>query len=148
MKELNGFVLSDDLSTLFEYKGTSKDVVLPDGIKEIMDYAFMDKELVSVRLNDDLERIENKAFQGNFIEEIIIPRNVYSIGSCAFNCCYELRKVTILNPMISMYTDSFDHCYELEEIYFDGTKEEWEKTIYNEDDGSLLIGSDVVIRFK
>lgn len=147
MKEINGFILSDDLTVISDYKGSQKKVTLPKGVKTIMDYALMDKGFTSITLNEELEEIGNRSLQGNNFKEIIIPKSVNQLGFCAFNCCYELKKVTILNPKISMYTDSFDHCYEIEDIYFNGTLDEWYDTIYDYEDGGIFLPSEATIHF-
>ena len=149
MKEINGFVFSDDLTVISEYKGQQKNIIIPKGVKRIDDYVFMDKDITSVVFNEELEIIGNRAFQGTNIKEIILPKSVDSVGFCAFNCCYKLKKVTIKNPVISMYTDSFDHCYDLEDIYFDGDEDEWLKTVYYDDDDiALLLDVHATIHLK
>ena len=148
MKEIDGFVLSDDLTVLEAYKGKEKNIAIPKGVKVVKDYVFMGMNIRSVVLNEELEQIGHRAFQTTNIKEIVIPASVFSIGYCAFNCCYKLKKVTILNPKVTMYTDSFDHCYKLEYIYFNGTEDEWFDTIYDEDDGGLFLTYPAKIHLK
>lgn len=148
MKEINGFILSDDLTVITDYKGDNKDLVLPKGVKEIKDFSFMDKGITSIVLNEDLQRIGNRAFQGNDFIEIIIPKSVSEIGYCAFNCCYNLKKITILNPKVSVYVDSFDHCYEMEDIYFNGTQKEFEDAILNYDEDGFYLSANPTIHFS
>ena len=145
MKEINGFILSDDLTIIIDYKGGEKEVILPKGVKEISQYALMDKGFTKITLNDELEVIGFRALQGNDIEEIILPKKVIEVGSCAFNVCYNLKKITILNPKASFVVDCFDHCYEITDIYFNGTYEEMKKAFYDEDEESwIYLSSDNV----
>ncbi len=145
MKEINGFILSDDLTVIIDYKGNEKEVILPKGVKEISQYALMDKGFTKVTLNEELEVIGFRGLQGNNIEEIILPMNVNEVGSCAFNVCYNLKKITILNPKTSFIVDCFDHCYEITDIYFNGTYEEMKKAFYDEDEESwIYLSSDNV----
>ena len=138
MKEINGFILSDDLTVITDYKGDEKEVILPKGVKEISQYALMDKGFTKVTLNDELEVIGFRGLQGNEIEEIILPKNVIEVSSCAFNVCYSLKKITILNPKAYFVVDCFDHCYEITDIYFNGTYEELRKAFYDEGEESWI----------
>ena len=39
---------------------------------------------------------------------LVIPKNVKSIGSGAFKCCFELSEVTVLSPYLKDLTGVFD----------------------------------------
>ena len=138
MKEINGFILSDDLTIITDYKGDKKEVVLPNGVKSISQYALMDKGFTKIILNDELESIGFRALQGNDFEVIIIPKNVIEISSCAFNVCYKLKRIAILNPNALFAIDCFDHCYEIEDIYFNGNYEQLKEAFYDEEEMSWI----------
>ena len=61
------------------------------------------------------------------IGEVTIPDSVTSIGSYAFEGCTSLRNVTIPNSVTSIGEDAFCSCTNLKDIYYTGTKAEWDK---------------------
>jgi len=64
---------SVELISLIGYKGTETDLVLPEGITEINQYAF---------------------YNCDSLTSVIIPDSVTSIGSCAFQYCGSLISIT------------------------------------------------------
>ena len=67
--------------TLVQYTGSATTVVIPDGV----------------------ERIDDRVFYGNrFIEEVIIPDSVISLGRDVFAQTYNLRKIVIGAGLISI----------------------------------------------
>jgi hypothetical protein len=74
---------------LVDYKGTSKDIVIPDKtngweITAIADGVFRKKGLTSVTLPKDLVKIGKEAFAFNNITTLTIPKDVKFIGENAF----------------------------------------------------------------
>ena len=139
-------------NVLIKYEGNEKTVNVPEEVKEIAFEAFFGNVYVeNVNLPDSLTYIAPKAFScmGKNFKKIIIPRHVEMIDYKAFDCD-SLVEVHILNPNISIHPEAFDHCYDLLDIYFSGTKEEWEKTrLVNEDDEpvDLRINKSVLVHY-
>jgi hypothetical protein len=74
---------------LVEYKGTEKDIVIPEEIHwmpitAIADGVFRNKGLTSVVLPPELEKIGKEAFASNKITSVVIPDDVKTIGENAF----------------------------------------------------------------
>lgn len=88
---------------LFEQTGT---LIIPQGITEIGEFEYYDcPELIRA----------------------VIPPGVRVIGEGAFACCRNLRVVLMPDSVICIEGDPFADCDALEEIIFDGTKEQWEQ---------------------
>lgn len=67
------------------------------------------------------------AFQGNDkVMDIILPSG-FGIPEGAFQGCKNLRRLTIPKQVRKIGRDVFAGCDSLEDVYFEGTKEEWEK---------------------
>ena len=75
-------------STLIKYRGTEKNVVIPNYITEIEKEAFRNcNSLESVVIPSSVTSIGDYAFKDcNFLRSVVIPSSVTSIGSEAFYC--------------------------------------------------------------
>ena len=76
-----GGFTSEEAQALIE-QGT--DVVIPEGITSIADYAFSSTQLTSVELPSTLTSIGSSAFEGTQLISVVIPEGVTSIGENAF----------------------------------------------------------------
>ena len=78
---LEGDFIIDGKGRLLKYKGYDSDVVVPDGVKIIMDGVF-------------------SGFSS--IKSIVIPDGVEKIGACVFSQCENLERVTLPDSFISL----------------------------------------------
>ncbi|MCI6627129.1 MAG: leucine-rich repeat protein [Tenericutes bacterium] len=85
---------SIDNTKLNSYGGANKNVVIPNGIKEISEGAFQNSKITSVLIPNTVATIGEFAFSGNNLTNITIPNGVTSIGNNAFNY-NQLTNVTI-----------------------------------------------------
>ncbi len=83
----NDFIVSA-AGVLEGYRGNSKSIILPEEVNGIPVTAVADNVFKTV-LDDN----GNATFS---VEEVVIPASVTSIGACAFQNNYTLRKVTFL----------------------------------------------------
>ncbi len=123
-KSVDGFILDGD--ELVGYTGRDRELVIPNCVKRIVPRALSCLD---------------------FFDSVIIPPSVEYIDYLAFNCA-EVKVVKILGkPLISM--DAFDHCYELSDIYYAGSEEEFRDNILTDDDDNLnlLLSSEVNMHF-
>jgi len=92
-----GYIIYTDgeLISLIGYKGTETDLVLPEGITEINQYAFrFCDSLTSVEIPDSVTSIGGWAFQDcGSLTSVVIGESVTRIGSGAFSWCYHLVEV-------------------------------------------------------
>lgn len=91
------FIIINDCIT--GYVGNGGDIVIPDGITEISDSAFM---------------------QNDNITNLIIPDGCTKIGMSAFSYCSELKTVTFEGDMEQVGMMSFLGCPNLETVIFKG----------------------------
>ena len=93
-------------------------VSIPEGVRQISDYAFQYCQLLEkVELPDSLEYIGEDAFIGcTWLEKITIPDNVNYIGDYAFAYCERLKEVNIPQSITNIEQGVFDSCVSLESI--------------------------------
>lgn len=78
---------------------------------------------------ESVNYIEDQAFLWSNLTSIVIPETVNGIGEWAFAECKNLKTIYILNPNITMSSDSFEDTI-LENVYFAGTEEEFENLTF------------------
>lgn len=91
----NNFTIEDTtfVNCPADYEGC---VVVPDGITDIGDRAFMFCDKVTeVILPESLQGIGLASFHGCGFSHIEIPPSVTYIADCAFLCCTHLRELAL-----------------------------------------------------
>ena len=67
-------------------------------------------------------------FQGNDkVTDIILHSGVWGIPEGAFKGCANLKRLTIPKNVKKIGRDVFAGCVSLEDVYYEGTMEQWEK---------------------
>ena len=67
-----------------------------------------------------------------------IPNSVTSIGLGAFDSCTGLTSITIPNSVTSIGYEAFERCTGLKDVYYTGSKDEWEAISIGEYNDCLL----------
>ena len=150
----NGILFNKDKSKLIKYPDgkINKQCLIPDNVTDIGEYAFAAcSSLTSITIPNSVTSISDRAFYYcSSLTSITIPNSVTSIGGSAFNSCSSLTNITIPNSVtcIDAYTfmrcssltsitipnsvtsieyGAFNECSSLTDVYYTGTKAEWEK---------------------
>ena len=119
---------------LTKYKGKGGDVVIPDGVTSIEDYAFDGYTgLTSITISNGVTSIGNCAFRGcTGLTSITIPDGVTSIGEYVFSDCIGLTSITIPDSVTSIVCGAFDGC-KFTTVKYLGTREEWREIKWLDD---------------
>ncbi|MCL2805650.1 MAG: leucine-rich repeat domain-containing protein [Treponema sp.] len=118
------YIAEESGIVITNYKGSAKDVVIPEEIDGkpvafIGDNAFGRKGLTSVVFPSTLKGIRESAFERNEIEEVIIPESVSILGYYAF-ASGSVKRVTIqAKHNLIIEKDAFSG-NEIEELVLDG----------------------------
>ncbi|MGN0813079.1 MAG: leucine-rich repeat domain-containing protein, partial [Candidatus Coproplasma sp.] len=139
----DGYLIYDDGTDkiLVGYIGTETNLMLPNGITQIYQYAFnycsgltsitipngvtsigddafsYCSSLTSVTIPDSVESIGNNAFMYcSSLTSVTIPDSVESIGSYAFFYCSSLTSVTIGSGVTSIGSYAFFYCSSLTSV--------------------------------
>ena len=88
------------------------ELVIPDGVKEIKNYAFEGcTSLTSIEIPNSVTSIGRSAFLGcSGLTSITIPNSVTSIGEWAFSGCTGLTSIEIPNSVTSIEAYAFNYC--------------------------------------
>ena len=146
----------------FEFCTNLKNIGIPNSVTSIGKYAFHScASLTNIKIPDSVTSIGANAFAhctnlknieipnsvtsiGEYafysctsLANIKIPDSVTSIGEYAFCDCTSLKEVTIPNSVTSIGRYAFSSCTSLTDVYYTGSKEEWEKTKIYDDNGYL-----------
>ena len=120
---------------------SATDIVVPDGVKRINNYAFYNctnlesftmadtvtnigqsaftgcTNLYSISLSDNLKFIYNSVFKNcTSLVSVIIPNGVTSIGDYAFQNCSNLSSVTIPDSVTDIGCSAFENCSNLSSV--------------------------------
>ena len=107
------FVFSENKTglTLVSYSGSDTEVVIP---------AYVGAKAVT--------SIAVEAFsQKTGITSVVIPETVTAIGVNAFRFCYAMTEARLYCRIDYLDNSVFSGCYELKDLYFSGTEEEWDR---------------------
>ncbi|MBR4282246.1 MAG: chorismate synthase, partial [Clostridia bacterium] len=121
---------------------SAKDIIIPDGITSIKDYAFYNcANITSVEIPNSVTSIGEETFYGctgltsatipnsvtsiggyafydcGELVNIDIPKSVTNIGEGAFFNCYGLTNVVIPNSIVSILARTFQFCSKLESVF-------------------------------
>ena len=112
----NGFYIEDNV--LIKCDNKVENVVIPDGITQIDDYAFeLCTQLKTVMIPGSVTSIGDDAFYGCYrLTSITLPNSVTYIGDRAFSGCGSLTSITIPSSVTSIGERTFSYCDKLTSI--------------------------------
>ena len=108
-REKGDFEITAD-GVLKRYRGNDTDVVIPDGVREIGDSAFVDLKGVERML------LECEDYDAPVMETLTIPDGVEKIETYAFAYCSNLEKVEMADSVRSIGSRAFEGCESLKDL--------------------------------
>lgn len=107
-----------DNGVILGYNGTDEDVVIPEGVKEIGSYAFLNNANIrSIFLPVGLETVQNGAFRNcTHLIRVCIPQSVTEIKDGAFSNCSDLEEVLLPQNEVALGNGVFDGCTGLKQL--------------------------------
>lgn len=127
-------------SPIYEYLSNVKRVVIEDGVTTIESFFFCEcEEITSVIIPDSVTFISHGAFlYCPKLTNITIGKGVTTIDKNVFSTCRNLSSVTIHKGVVSIGERAFVECVKLTDVYYEGTKSEWENIAIGDANDCLL----------
>ena len=129
---LTSVTIPDSVTSIDDYAFCSctglTSVTIPDSVTSIGERAFYDcSSLTSVTIGNSVTSIGSYAFYYcTSLTSVTIPDSVTSIGEWAFYDCSSLTSITIPDSVASIGEGAFWGCSNLKNVYYTGSKEEWD----------------------
>ena len=131
-KRLMSVVISNNLTQINEgaFEGCESliNINIPNSVTYIGKGAFADcVNLTNTKIPNSITFIAHSVFYNcNSLENIIIPDGVTSIVAYSFSNC-GIVYAAIPSSVISIGNTAFENCDNLRDIYYSGSKEQWDK---------------------
>ena len=126
---VDGVLFKNGGEELIKYPAgkTSTSYSIPGGVKSINYQAFYGcTNLERITIPDSVTSIGESAFDScTSLTSITIPDSVTSISKFAFHGCTNLERITIPNSVTKIEWGAFQYCSGLTDVYYLGTKEQW-----------------------
>lgn len=91
--------------------GTENNIVVPDGVSEIKNSAFINSEIETITLPDTITKIGYGAFKKcQKLRRINLSSNIISIGAESFWGCNSLNEIDIPHNIDSIMQETFRGC--------------------------------------
>ena len=95
-----------------------RDLVIPNSITKINDYAFFGCSVKNVTIPNSVINIGQYVFAGCVeMGSVKLGDNVQKIGNNAFQACRSLTSITVPQSVQEIQTDAFKDCVKLYEVY-------------------------------
>ncbi len=110
------FVMEGNI--LVKYKGTEKDVSVPDDVKVVGESAFENNTVLErVVLPKSVEKIEPYAFWGcDNLATVTLGKGLTAVGDFAFTGCKGLKEMTIPSKVTNIGIQAFADCVNMTDI--------------------------------
>lgn len=117
-----------------------KSINIPGSVTTISSASFDDcVSLETVTIEDGVTTIDSYSFADcKNLNNIMLPDSIICIDYHAFSGCTNLTSATIPASVTKIGFDAFSYCNSLTDVYFNGTEEQWNSIIIEEENEELL----------
>ncbi len=114
-------------------------VTFPETLTSLGNLTFYNTAVTRVVLPENMVFC---GYEANFshsatISSVVLPKAIGYIEECYFKDCTALNEVTIYKECTSIYRDAFKGCDALADVYYGGTKAQWEQILIKDGNEAL-----------
>lgn len=118
-EQINGIPVTKIGKDAFSYLDTIWRVIVPENVNEIQDEAFEGSSLKDIILPESLTTIGDSVFAESDICSVYIPKSVTNIGRACFYECSYLSAVYVEGSIKTIPEYCFFECVNLKTVYLD-----------------------------
>ena len=118
-------------------------ITIPNSVSEMGKGVFSAcSNLTNVTIGNGITTINEYAFENcSNLKDILIPNSVTKILYKSFNNCCRLNKITIPRSIVNIEKYAFYDCESIKNVYYLGSKKEWNKISIGSNNGWLTSAS-------
>lgn len=144
-QDLTGVSIPDSVTVIgeeaFNSCGSLKKVVIPDSVTVINKMAFTRTGLTGVTIPGSVVSVDEGAFKNcEDLTKAVIKEGVKNLGTRAFYGCGKLETVELPSTIAYIDPECFNESG-LKDVYYNGTKEQWDKIFIFTGNDTLLNAS-------
>lgn len=130
----NGSLYSKDMTVLYRYNGTEKEVSIPEGVKELSEFAFAyNKYIEKVNIPSSVKTVSDSAFFACVnLKEVALSSGLEKIGEVAFMNCISLEEVIMPDTVTEIGRNAFDNCLSLSYVQLSENLKEIPEQVFSE----------------
>ena len=128
-KSIDGILYNKDVTELVACPCGKTSAKIPESVTTIGWAAFIEcKNLTNIEIPDGVTNIGEHAFDGcQSLTSVVIPAGVTTVEAFAFCGCPSLKSIEIPNSVSEIRIYGISYCQKLRDVYYTGTKDEWNK---------------------
>jgi hypothetical protein len=121
---IDGVIYNKTGTTLIWAPYAKTDITFPDTVEKIQQYAFAGSHINNIVLPDTIKEIENSAFKYcKELKTISLPDNLTEISSYTFFGCSNLEKIEIPKGVQDISLMAFGYCSNLSSVIYAGDRD-------------------------
>ena len=103
---------------LRKYIGDKRNIVIPDGVKELADSVFSGfTKIKTVTVPEGVKKIGRRCFENcTHMKNCYLPDSLEELGGYAFVDCHELKEVYLSDKIKSLGDSTFSECFALKDV--------------------------------
>lgn len=107
----DGFLMNVDRTVVYQYIGTQKSAMVPDGVTTIANSAFWSSQIQTLSLPSTVTLIDDNAFYFcRELSDVVLPDGLKTIGKDAFAYCTSLKSIALPDGLTEMRSGCFKCC--------------------------------------
>ena len=113
-------------------------ITVPDTVTFIGEGAFEDSNIKEISLGNGIVEITDNCFSNAYVKSLVIPDSVKMLGRNVFYGCNYLETLVLGSDIETIGGSVLSYTSSLEIIHYNGTQEDWNKIVINDNNSQLF----------